>query len=146
MEDDEGFRRVCWRASIGLRQWPQLSMIEERRQLAQGLYNVYDFEQTDYPKDLYLPTTSKTPTLRSGSSNTNVPPTVARNVSTVFCTTFVPTSLNEYASGAVNSVSVAAAPVRTPANDTFIGTGAVLLYTAVLRMCEPVTLFVPATQ
>ena len=37
MEDDKGFWRVCWRASTGLRQWPQLSMIEERRQLAQGL-------------------------------------------------------------------------------------------------------------
>ena len=47
MEDDEGLWRVCWRASIGLRQW-------ERRQLAQGLYNMYDLEQTDYPKDVNI--------------------------------------------------------------------------------------------
>ena len=78
--------------------------------------------------------------LRSGMLKLK-PCVPAVSVVTVVMTGSLPICAYDVPFGAVRMVRIACTPGNTPPNDTVIGTVPVLLYTATLRMCEPVAVF-----
>jgi len=90
--------------------------------------------------------TSRTETLRFGKEKVKVPPVPAVKVCVVVFTTSLPMALLLIPDGAVRIVRTAIAPSPTTAKVIAIGRSPLPLYTAVLRIYEPVLELIPATQ